>query len=85
MTTLDPQEPQPTDGYRHAFYDEKRRRVRYSRSADHPEDPRCPECATADRGDEPYVERITDDRGDELERGADTDAAPANQPPDGGA
>lgn len=32
------------DGYRHAFYDEKRRRVRYSRTPLHPADPRCPEC-----------------------------------------
>ena len=31
------------------------------------------------------VERITDDRGDELEHGADTDAEAANQPQDGGA
>lgn len=33
------------EGYRHAFYDEKRRRVRYSRHANHPADPRCPGCA----------------------------------------
>lgn len=32
------------DGYRHAFYDERRRRVRYSREPNHPADPRCPEC-----------------------------------------
>lgn len=37
------------DGYRHAFYDDRRRslggqRVRYSRTSNHPPDPRCPEC-----------------------------------------
>jgi hypothetical protein len=31
------------------------------------------------------VERITDDRGDELGHGADTDAEAANQPQDEGA
>lgn len=31
-------------GYRHAFYDERKRKVRYSRTANHPADPRCPEC-----------------------------------------
>jgi hypothetical protein len=36
------------DGYRHAYYDEKRRRVRYSRTRDHPHDPKCPGC-----GEEP--------------------------------
>jgi hypothetical protein len=30
------------DGYRHAFRDG--RKVRYSRTPDHPADPRCPEC-----------------------------------------
>lgn len=39
------------DGYRHAYADPGSRRgrrsgvVRYSRSAGHPPDPRCPECA----------------------------------------
>ncbi|HTF53621.1 MAG TPA: hypothetical protein VK735_39765 [Pseudonocardia sp.] len=33
-----------TNGYRHAFYDERVRHVRYSRKPDHPADPRCPEC-----------------------------------------
>lgn len=39
------------DGYRHAFADPQSRRgrrsgsVRYSRTANHPADPRCPECA----------------------------------------
>lgn len=32
------------DGYRHAFRDERTRKVRYSRTPDHPADPRCPEC-----------------------------------------
>lgn len=37
------------DGYRHAFYDSRRRsnggqRVRYSRTSQHPPDRRCPEC-----------------------------------------
>ena len=38
------------DGYRHAYADPDSRRgrrsgkVRYSRTADHPADPRCPEC-----------------------------------------
>jgi hypothetical protein len=38
------------DGYRHAYADPDSRRgrrsgkVRYSRRADHPADPRCPEC-----------------------------------------
>lgn len=33
------------DGYRHAYWDERKYRVRYSRTADHPADPRCPGCA----------------------------------------
>jgi len=33
------------DGYRHAYYDPKKRRVRYSRYRAHPADPGCPECA----------------------------------------
>jgi hypothetical protein len=39
------------DGYRHAYADPDGRRgrrsgkVRYSRTAGHPADPRCPECA----------------------------------------
>lgn len=35
------------DGYRHAYYDPKARRVRYTRNRAHPADPRCPECAGA--------------------------------------
>jgi hypothetical protein len=40
------------DGYRHAYADPDSRRgrrsgkVRYSRTAGHPADPRCPECRT---------------------------------------
>lgn len=36
------------DGYRHAYRDERKGIVRYSRKADHPADPRCPECAAMD-------------------------------------
>jgi hypothetical protein len=32
------------DGYHHAYYDEKKRKVRYSRDFGHPADPRCPGC-----------------------------------------
>jgi len=40
------------DGYRHAFYDSRKRslggqRVRYSRTPGHPPDHRCPECREA--------------------------------------
>lgn len=43
--------PELVDGYRHAFFDDRRRslggqRVRYSRNPSHPLDPRCPECKT---------------------------------------
>lgn len=52
------------------------------------------ECNAAEAGAQPPnpyrtarqpepVERITDDRGDETEHGADTDAEAANQPQDG--
>jgi hypothetical protein len=37
------------DGYRHAFWNPDRRKVCYSRTFAHPEDPRCPECAEAKR------------------------------------
>lgn len=38
------------DGYWHAFYNG--RKIRYSRSFDHPADPRCPECASRRASDE---------------------------------
>ena len=39
------------DGYRHAFWNEDRRKVCYARTVGHPEDPRCPECAAIDGTD----------------------------------
>lgn len=41
------------DGYRHAYAETDkfgRTKIRRSRSANHPADPRCPECKGVDRG-----------------------------------